>query len=129
MTNRKAGVRERSFDLRIAAVDAATNTSRQALIAPSKGKRVRFIRASVFQVTTDGRHLWELYFGAGANIITDPNNSVDVLIVPDLGGVSTRTFAGLQGPRGERDETLSGRWRGTAPTTVHKVIIEYTEES
>ena len=47
----------------------------------------------------------------------------------DSGEATTRTFLRDQGPRGERDEVLSGRWLGTPPTTAHKVIIEYTEES
>ena len=63
------------------------------------------------------------------NIITASNRSIEVLEVPDLGSAATRTFARNQGPRGKRDEVLSGRWRGVAPTSAHKIVIEYIEEA
>ena len=83
----------------------------------------------MIQDAADGRHLWELYFGAGGNIITTPSRAVEILAVPDQGTVSTRTFARNEGPRGKRDEVLSGRWRGTAPINPHTIIIGYTEEN
>ena len=49
--------------------------------------------------------------------------------LPDSGEAASRTFLRDEGPRGVRDEVLSGRGLGTPPTTVHKVIVEYTEES
>ena len=58
-----------------------------------------------------------------------PDKAVDILDVPNLGETSTRTFLKAEGPRGLQDEVLSGRWMGTAPTTVHKIIVEYVEES
>ena len=33
-----------------------------------------------------------------------------------------------EGPRGNPNEVLSGRWRGFAPTGPHKIVIEYSEE-
>ena len=72
---------------------------------------------------------WELYLGTGADITTDPQKAIDILDIPDNGEDSIRTFLRDEGPRGDRDEVLSGRWLGTPPTTVHKVIVEYTEES
>ena len=110
-------------------MDGSTDTSRQTLLAPSKGFRVRFIRVKVLQDSSDGRHLWELFFGDAGNMITAPNRSIDVLAVPDAGNAATRTFSRNQGPRGKKDEVLSGRWRGVAPTSTHKIIIEYTEEA
>ena len=83
----------------------------------------------MIQDAADGRHLWELYFGTGGNMITDPSRAIEILAVPDQAVASTRTFLKNEGPRGKRDEVLSGRWRGTAPTNSHAIIIECTEES
>jgi len=125
----RALLRRRTYQLLIRAVDASTDIDRQTILSPSPGKRLRFIRAKVLQESSDGRHLWELFFGDAGNMITAPNRAIDVLAVPDSGSSATRTFLRDQGPKGKRDEVLSGRWRGTAPTSVHKIIIEYTEES
>ena len=125
----RAAIRRRPYRLRIRIVDGSTNTSRQTLLSPSKGFRIRFIRVKVLQDSSDGRHLWELFFGDAGNMITAPNRSIDVLAVPDSGSAATRTFSRNQGPRGKQDEVLSGRWRGVAPTSPHKIIIEYTEEA
>jgi len=122
-------LRRRTYQLLIRVVDASTDIDRQTILSPSPGKKLRFIRAKVLQESSDGRHLWELFFGAAGNMITAPNRAIDVLAVPDSGSTATRTFLRDQGPKGKRDEVLSGRWRGTAPTSVHKLIIEYTEES
>ena len=124
-----AAVRRRPSQLKIKVINASTNNSRQELLVPSPGHRIRFIRTKVLQESSDGRHLWELFFGDAGNIITAPNRAIDVLAVPDLGNDATRTFLREEGPRGKRDEVLSGRWRGTAPTTVHKIVVEYSEES
>ena len=125
----RARLRRRRYQLQIRAVDSSTDTSRQTILSPSPGRRIRFIRVRVLQNASDGRHLWELFFGNAGNIITAPNRSIDVLAIPDLGSDASRTFRRGEGPRGKRNEVLSGRWRGTAPTTSHKIIIEYTEES
>ena len=125
----RALLRRRSYDLRIKVIDASTNTDRQELLAPSPGRRLRFVRAKVLQESSDGRHLWELFLGNAGNIITAPNRAIDILAIPDVGSSATRTYLRQQGPQGKRDEVLSGRWRGTAPTSVHKIVIEYIEES
>jgi len=125
----RAAVRRRPNQLKIKVLDASTNNSRQELLAPAPGHRIRFIRAKVLQDTSDGRHLWELFFGDAGNIITAPNRAIDILAVPDQGSDATRTFLREEGPRGKRDEVLSGRWRGTAPTTVHKIVVEFSEET
>lgn len=125
----RALLRRRSYQLSIKYVDASTNIDRQTILSPSPGKKLRFVRVKVLQETSDGRHLWELFFGDAGNMITAPNRAIDVLAVPDSGSSATRTFLRDQGPKGKRDEVLSGRWRGTAPTSVHKIIIEYTEEA
>jgi hypothetical protein len=110
-------------------VDGSTSISRQHLLAPVRGYHVRLIRVKVLQTSSDGRHLWELFFGDAGNMITAPNRSIDVLAVPDAGSAVTRTYSRSQGPRVKKDEVLSGRWRGVAPTSTTKIIIEYTEEA
>ena len=125
----RALLRRRTYQLLIRSVDASTNIDRQTILSPSPGRKLRFVRVKVLQESSDGRHLWELFFGDAGNMITAPNRAIDVLAVPDSGSAATRTFLRDQGPEGKRDEVLSGRWRGTAPTSVHKIIIEYTEES
>ena len=125
----RARMRRRRYQLQIRAVDSSTDIDRQTILSPSPGRRIRFIRTRVLQDASDGRHLWELFFGDAGNIITTPNRSIDILAIPDLGSDASRTFLRGEGPRGKSNEVLSGRWRGTAPTNVHKIIIEYTEES
>ncbi len=124
-----ASVRRRPYVALVNAHDSNTSDTREALVTPSKGRRIRLLKVRVIQEQADGRHLWELYFGTGADITTNPEKAVDILDVPNLGETSTRTFVRDEGPRGLRDEVLSGRWLGTAPTTVHKIIVEYTVES
>ena len=120
--------RQRPYDLKIKQRQSSTDTSRQTILTPSNGFRIRLVRVTVQQDNADDRHLWELYFGAAGNIITNQKKGIDILAVPDKGKASTRTFLRGQGPRGNRDEVLSGRWRGTAPIVAHEIIIEYTEE-
>ena len=125
----RALIRRRRYDLRIKVVNASTDIDRQTILPPAPGRRIRFIRAKVLQDSSEGRHLWELFFGDAGNIITAPNRAIDIIAVPDLGSAATRTFPKDQGPRGRTNEVLSGRWRGTAPASAHKVVIEYSEES
>ena len=120
--------RQRDYLLKTLEVASNTATTRQTLLTPSKGYRVRLVRVKVQQDATDGRHLWELYFGTAGNIITDQKKGIDILAIPNLGSDRTRTYLRNQGPRGLRDEVLSGRWRGTAPAIAHTVLIEYSEE-
>ena len=54
---------------------------------------------------------------------------MDTLDIPELGEESTRLFPRDEGPRGQRDEPLSGRWSEEAPAIAHKIMVEYTEES
>ena len=125
----RARLRRRPYNLRTKVIQAGATVDRQELLAPSPGRRLRFVRAKVLQESRDGRRLWELFFGDAGNIITAPNRAIDILAVPDAGSAATRVFPRREGPRGKRDEVLSGRWRGTAPTVAHKVLIEYIEES
>lgn len=122
-------VRQRPFRLLVRVVDSSTDTGRQTILTPRPGRRIRFIRTKVLQDSAEGRLLWELYFGDAPNMITGPNKGIDILAVPNSGATATRAFLKSQGPRGKRNEVLSGRWRGFAPSNPHKIIIEYTEES
>ena len=122
-------VRRRPFRLLVRFIDSGTDTGQQTILTPRPGRRIRFIRTKVLQDTSEGRFLWELYFGDAPNMITGPNKGIDILAVPDSGATATRVFRIRQGPRGQRNEVLSGRWRGFAPSNPHKIIIEYIEES
>ncbi len=120
--------RPRRFAPKLRAHDSNTSTVRNTILTPTSGKRIRIIRIRGIQESADGRHLFELYFGAGTDITTDPAKAVDTLDILDLDDDETRTYDRGEGPRGLRNEVLSGRWK-TATTTVHKIMIEYDEES
>ena len=121
--------RQRSLKLLVRVVDSSTDISQQTILTPRPGLRIRFIRTKILQDVADGRRLWELYFGDAPNMITGPNKSIYVLAVPNQGAAATRVFLRGRGPRGQRNEVLSGRWRGFPPSNPHKIIIEYIEES
>ncbi len=127
--NRRINPRRRDYVVLLNAHDSNTSNTREAIATPNKGKRIRVIRVRAIQESGDGRHLYEVYFGTGAGITTNADKAVDILDIPNLGEAATRTFLKEEGPRGLRDEVLSGRWAGTPPTTVHKIMVEYTEES
>lgn len=124
----RSKLRQRPFHLLIRVVESSTDTAQQTILTPRPGRRIRFIRTKLLQDSSEGRFLWELYFGDAPNMIAGPNKSVDILAVPDSGATATRVYRRGQGPRGQRNEVLSGRWRGFAPTNPHKIIIEYIEE-
>ena len=128
-SGRRVTPRSRAYIVLLNAHDSNTSNTREDIAVPSKGKRVRVLRVRVIQERADGRHLYEVYFGPGETISSDPDKAVDVLDVPNLGEASTRTYLRGEGPRGLRDERLSGRWAGNPPRGVHKVMVEYIEES
>ena len=127
--NRRVQPRPRVFQPRLLAYDSNTSNARETLLTPGKGKRLRLIRVRAIQEIADGRRLYEVYFGPGPTIAAAPAKAVDTLDIPELGEDATRVFPRDEGPRGQRDEPLSGRWQGQAPSTVHKILVEYTEES
>ena len=132
MTSRashRAPLRRRPFTLKAVEVTPSNRRGRHTILTPTKGYRIRLARVKVVQPEADGRHLCEIYFGTAGNLITEPSRAVDILAVPDRGTASTRAYPRDQGPRGKRGEPLSLRWRGRVPSTAHKVIIEYSEES
>ena len=127
--NRRVQPRPRVYEPRLRAYDSNTAVLRETLVRPSKGKRLRILRVRVLQEVADGRRLYEVYFGEGETAASVPGKSVDTLDIPELGEDATRVFPRDEGPRGRRDEPLSGRWSGVAPSTSHKILVEYTEES
>lgn len=127
--NRRVQPRPRVYEPLLRAHDSNTSGERETLVRPGKGKRLRILRVRAIQDSADGRRLYEVYFGEGASIGAVPGKAVDTLDIPELGEDSTRVFPRDEGPRGERDEPLSGRWSGEAPSWSHKILVEYTEES
>ena len=125
----RAPLRRRPFTLRTAEVTPSGGRRRQTILTPSKGYRLRLVRLKVLQPGSDERHLCEIYFGTAGSLITDPSRAIDILAVPDNGSASTRTYPRGQGPRGRRGEPLSLRWRGRPPSTDHRIVIEYAEET
>ena len=121
--------RPRVYEPLLRAHDSNTSNARETLVRPNKGKRLRILSVRVIQEVADGRRLYEVYFGEGETIASEPGKAVDTLDIPALGEDATRTFPRDEGPRGQRDEPLSGRWSGEAPFTAHKILVEYTEES
>lgn len=120
--------RPRRFAPKLRAHDSNTSTTRDTVLTPATGKRIRLIRIRGIQESADGRHLYELYFGTGANIAANPAKAIDTLDILDLSDDETRTYERGEGPRGLRNEVLSGRWK-TAAASVHKIMVEYEEES
>ena len=59
---------------------------------------------------------------------SETNPSASDIAGLDLNDDETRTYDRGEGPRGLRNEVLSGRWK-TATFTVHKIMVEYDEES
>ena len=127
--NRRVQPRPRVYEPLLRAHDSNTANLRETIAVPNKGKRLRVLSVRAIQSAADGRRLYEVYFGNGANIAADPDKAVDTLDIPELGEDSTRLFPRDEGPRGLRDEPLSGRWAGDPPSMSHKILIEYTEES
>ena len=121
--------RPRVYQPLLRAHDSNTSNLRETLVRPNKGKRLRILRVRVIQELAAGRRLYEVYFGAGETMASEPGRAVDTLDIPDLGEDSTRVFPREEGPRGLRDEPLSGRWSGVAPLAAHRIVVEYTEES
>ncbi len=107
--------------------DPSATTTRQTLLTPNTGKRIRLIRVSVHQIASDGLHFAEIYFGTGTNIATNADKAIDYVRVADLSEGATRSWGRGAGPVGAKNEVLSIRWT-VFPDTSHKVIVEYTEE-
>ena len=79
--------------------DSNTSNTRDTLVTPAKGKRIRLLRTRVIQEQADGRHLWEHYFGTGADITVNPEKAIDILDIPNESEVTTRTFLSPNPPK------------------------------
>ncbi len=79
---RRVTLRSRAYVVLLNAHDSNTSNTREDIAVPNKGKRVRILRVRVIQERADGRHLYEVYFGAGETISSNPDKAVDVLDVP-----------------------------------------------
>ena len=104
------------------------DTSRFTIKTPSRGRRLRVIRAEAFDRSLSASVELELYFGAAANAGLAGSGAIDLLKVPVGGSDSTRTWARGAGPVGERNEALSGRKRSIAGAGSLEILLEYTEE-
>ncbi len=119
-------------DIGAALLVALKPNNKRKLFSPSTNKRLRLVRAEVFQPTTDGEHFAELYFGnhkdaLAANAASN-GGVIDILKIPDLGSDQTRTWSRAQGPVGDKNAQLTLHFL-KAIETQHLAIIEYTEES
>ena len=103
------------------------STARVTALTPAIGKRLRLLRVNVYQIAADGLHFLEVYFGTGATIGTNVSKAIDYVRIPDLSQGQTRTWGRGAGPIAAKNEVLSVRF-SVAPTTAHKMIVEYTEE-
>ena len=103
------------------------STARVTAVTPGTGKRLRVVRVNVYQIAADGLHFMEVFYGTGVNIGTDVTKAIDYVRIPDLSQGQTRTWGRGAGPIGAKNEVLSVRFP-VAPTTSHKLIVEYTEE-
>ena len=126
-----ATIRQRPVERKIEVIDTDTDTTRTTLITPSAGKRIRVHQIKVVQLTADGTHESEFYFGTADNIAAAGEKAIDLVRVTDTSQATTRTWDDAlspKGPLGARDEVLSHRWI-VAATNAHKVVVQYSEES
>ena len=128
LENHNVVLRQRPYKLLVTEVAGPTSTGRATVLTPRPGYRVRLVRLRMLQTAGEGRFLVEVYFGTAPNLITVPSQGIDILAVPNIGSDSTRTFPRREGPRGLRDEPISVRHRGIAPSTPLRIFIDYTEE-
>ena len=110
------------------AIKTGTTTTRETIITPTSGKRVRIISCDCINndgTITDGS---EVYFGTGTNITTNPASAI-FLFDGEVGGprVLGRGWPDGAGPVGAVDAVVSLRGiGGTAANT--KALINYREE-
>ena len=113
-------------DTKTAQATLTTVSTRETVLTPTKGRKIRLIQLTLKQHNgSDGLHWAEVYWGTGA-VIAD-GTAIDIVRVPDQGEGSTRTWARGAGPVSAKDEVLSVRFT-VAPSTIIAAIIEYTEE-
>ena len=128
-STRRVTPRSRAYVVLLNAHDSNTSNVREDIAVPSKGKRVRVLRVRVIQERADGASPVRGLFRRGRDHQQRPGQGGGRSGRSQPGEASTRTYLRGEGPRGLRDEPLSGRWAGSTPRGVHKVMVEYTEES
>ena len=110
----------------------SSTTNRFTLVDAIPSRRIAVVVIAVQQVTADGQHLLELYFGTEANLTdaaTAKDDTIDRLTIPDLGSDSTAIYPDRRRPRGKTNQSLSARWTSApASATTHKITIQYAEE-
>ena len=87
--NRRIQPRPRVYEPSLRAHDSNTSNARETLVQPNKGKRLRILRVRVIQEVADGRRLYEVYFGEGETVASEPGKAVDTLDIPELGEDAT----------------------------------------
>ena len=123
--SRRTHARRRPYDVLFNAHDTNTSNLRETIARPAKGKRIRVLRVRAVQETTEGRFLYEVYFGEGANIDADPAKAVDTLDIPEGGGgVHPHLPAGRRPPgaAGRGVERKVGRDRAQRCPQDHRRI-------
>ena len=130
--NRRVQPRPRVYEPRLRAHDSNTANVRQSLVTPGKGKRLRILRVRAIQESADGRRLYEVYFGTGEDIGSDPSKAVDTLDIPELGEDSTRIISPRRGsswPAGRAAQRALGRsGPGNLPQDHHRIYRGELEE-
>jgi len=124
-----ARARPRPYNVILNAHDSNTSNTRETIATPVNGKRIRVVEVKAIQEGAISRRTYEVYFGTGADITANSTKAVQVLDIPNQGKDQTREYERGQGPRGDRNEVLSGRWSGSAPGTAHKIQVKYVLES
>jgi hypothetical protein len=106
---------------------AASTTTRETVLTPTSGKRIRII--SIVQLADASVSLpTEWYFGTGANMSTTPANAITL-----SNGRADNTAADFQswgdgaGPVGAADAVLSARNLNSSATQPY-TVIQYREE-
>lgn len=107
---------------------AGTSTTKQTMLTPTSGKAIRIRNVMAVTASTTGA-IFEVYFGAGANITSDAANAIFIAhLDQDLAGTVTHSeFYGDNGPVGIADEVVSIRTSADI-TTNGLFVIVYTEE-
>ena len=106
---------------------AATSATRQTLITPTTGKKVRVLKSTVVTrgLTTNPDRVG-VYFGTGAAYTTTVANAVDEY-VPGTTGRQESNWPDGGGPVGAVDAVLSGITE-TETELLLRYTIQYREE-
>ena len=106
----------------------ATNTTRQTLVTPSGGKRIRLISCQVSSQDTSTIAV-EVYFATGANIGSTVANAIGQFNTGGdaVGADSSVVWPDGAGPVGAADALLSARNAGSVAGNK-RITVHYREE-